>query len=322
MPTLPPFRRLLLACLLFGTACGSRNDGAALPTLMSTPGDDGDAPAATQVAATQAAVQTNVAATLVHLAGTAAPEELSTANAVASQVGTVSALASQVSTVEAGTPEALASQVSTAIALATEVAPTVVAVASSLPPATRISDAEAATTITTYGEEVLGYAATILRAGGLTTEMERVLNASAGGTAQSVVADLAVQSVAALLSEGAASVSYGSGVASGDLNVDINSSSLGVFSVIRTGPLPTADAALALVLELYPKLSDRTFAPQSTPQGYAWLAEGQVSGFDPQTRAVTVIAEKVLVGVVPLGAAQYVVYAVVGKGDFATQVQP
>ena len=46
--------------------------------------------------------------------------------------------------------------------------------------------------------------------------------------------------------------------------------------------------------------------------GYAWLAEGQTSGFDPRTGAATMIAEKVLVGVVPLGAAQYVVYAVVG----------
>lgn len=306
MPTFPPLHRFLLASLLLVAACagGGPQGGndAALPTLMATPSDDGDAPAATQVAATKAAMQTHVAATLVYLAGTA-------------EVGVGG-------TDESGTPAAVASQVSTAIALATEVAPTLVAAASEIPPATRISDAEAATTITTYGQDVLGYSATILRAGGMTADVERVLNASAGGEAQSTVAQLAVQSVAALLNEGAASVSYGSGVTAGDLNVDINASSLGVFSIIRTGPLPAADAALAAVLQVYPNLSNRTFTPQATTRGFAWLAEGQTSGFDPQTRAATMVAEKVLVGVVPLGAAQYVLYAVVGKGDFAAQVQP
>jgi hypothetical protein len=134
---------------------------------------------------------------------------------------------------------------------------------------------------------------------------------------------VAVQTYAALLQGGAGSVSYGSGSVAGDVTVDINSASLGAFSFESGSPVPGSEAeALTLVLQTFPGLSNRTFTAISTSQGFAWVAEGQVPGFDLQTLQATLIAEKVQIGVVPNGARRSSVYAVVGKGSFAATLTP
>lgn len=224
------------------------------------------------------------------------------------------------------TPAGVPSQAGNLAATTTALAATMAALVdpAGTPTVQPVAAADAATVINTYAQEVLGLSVTIIQAGGLTTDLTRQLNLSEAGTsAQSATADVALESYGALLANGVGTVSYGSGTLSGDVNVDLNASSLGAFS-LRGGPnMPSAEAeALALVLQTFPGLSDRTYTAQTVAQGFAWLAEGQVSGFDVQTRQATLVAERVLIGVIPTGRTGALVYAVVGKGDFAANVQP
>lgn len=232
---------------------------------------------------------------------------------------TAQALPSQISTAQA-----IVTQVSTASALLTEAAPTVAALSTQAAQVTPINATDASAAVSAYAEMVLGATFTIVRAGGASSEIERLLQASPSGTAaQSSVAQVAMQTYLAVLAGGVGSVSYGNGEVAGDLNMDINASSLGVFSLEARQPMyVTEEEALAAVWHTFPALSDRAYTRQATTKGYAWLAEGQAQGFDIKTRQATLIAERVIIGVMPAGPRQTVVYAIVGKGDFAANVQP
>jgi hypothetical protein len=207
---------------------------------------------------------------------------------------------------------------------AANIAGTIQAAFTTITPPAVVEEADASAVITQYAQEVLGISVTIVRAGGLTNDIDRQINLSSeGDSAQADTAQVAVQTYAALLQGGAGSVSYGSGTVAGDVTVDINSASLGAFSFESGSPVPESEAeALTLVLQTFPGLSNRTFTATSSAQGFAWVAEGQVPGFDVQTKQATLISEKVQIGVVPNGARRSSIYAVVGKGSFATQVVP
>ncbi len=225
----------------------------------------------------------------------------------------------------------------TAIALATESAPTVSALSTqavslaqtaqaaltTITPPAIVGQAEASAVINQYANDVLGIAVTIIKAGGLTTDVDRQINLSeAGEAAQTGSVDMAVETYAALLQGGAGSVSYGSGTATGDLSVDISGASLGAFSFDHDGAVTNEAEALALALQTFPGLNTRVFTAYPVAKGFAWMAEGDVPGFDFQTMMASMVAEKVLIGVTPVGARKSSVYAVVGKGSFAAQVTP
>ena len=57
-------------------------------------------------------------------------------------------------------------------------------------------------------------------------------------------------------------------------------------------------------------------------QGYAWFAQGKVPGYDHITKQPTLVAQAVILSVVPAVLRHTIVSAVVGKGDFASNLVP
>lgn len=298
-------------------ACGRRDDPptcgvdclkATLAAAQATTGAEvsgagNDLAGTAQAAAATAQAPLNEAATAAASIGGTAQAFQATLNAASTETQpTLAAAASQVAGLAA-----------TAQAALTTITPPAI-----------VGEADASAVITQYAQEVLGIAITIVHAGGLTNDIDRQINLSPeGDTAQSGTAQVAVQTYAALLQGGAGSVSYGSGTVAGDVTVDINSASLGAFSFESGSPVPVSEAeALTLVLQTFPGLSNRTFTATSASQGFAWVAEGQVPGFDLQTLQATLIAEKVQIGIAPNGARRSSIYAVVGKGSFAASLVP
>lgn len=309
--------RWSILCVLLLVACG-RRDGP-------TPCDVNCLKATTSAA--QAAVETQVGGAGNDLAGTAqaaaatAQAPLNEAATAAAAIGgTAQAFQATLSAASTETQPTLAA----AATQAAGIAATAQAALTTITPPAVVGEADASTVITQYAQDVLGISVAIVRAGGLTTDVNRQINLSqTGDTAQEGTAQVAVETYAALLQGGAGSVSYGSGTVAGDVTVDINSASLGAFSFESGNAVPASEAeALTLVLQTFPGLSNRTFTAISTPKGFAWVAEGQVPGFDIQTLQATLIAEKVQIGIVPSGARRSSIYAVVGKGSFAANIVP
>jgi hypothetical protein len=188
--------------------------------------------------------------------------------------------------------------------------------------ATVVDDDEAQAVIEQYAQEVLGISVTIIRAGGLTADIEHQVELPEDGeAAQASTAAVALKSYGAVLEGGAASVSYGSGVIAGDLSVDINASSVGAFSFQMAVPDDRSDA-LELALATFPALADHTFTLFPVTRGFAWVALGNVPGMDAQTGEATLVAEEVLLAVTPLALGRGIVSVIVGKGDFAADIVP
>lgn len=229
--------------------------------------------------------------------------------AAGSALETATALAGEIK------PTALA-----ALTQAAEMAGTAQALATALPHATASPD-DADTAITTYAGTVLGIDVSILKSGGMTGEVAQALSLSPSGMeTQAQVQNAAYATYGALLSNGAASVSYGSGTVSGDIQVDIQAASLGIFSLHSGSGAGSESEALGLVKTAFPGIADRAYTPVSTPKGFAWTYEGQTQGIDLKSGQLTQVSERIVVGVQnPL--LQTLVYAIVGRGELATQVK-
>jgi hypothetical protein len=65
-----------------------------------------------------------------------------------------------------------------------------------------------------------------------------------------------------------------------------------------------------------------TYTPQTVTKGFAWYAKGTDQGYDLKTKKVTVLAEAVILYVLPGTGGKATVTATVGRGDFATTVKP
>jgi hypothetical protein len=238
----------------------------------------------------------------------------STAAAAATKLaGTASVAATKV----AGTATTLAG---TAAALATKAA---VAKTTLTPPVA--TGAQAATdAITSYASSVLGITVTVKKAGGLSGDINKALSQSPKGSAAQLSAvNLAVISYGAILTNGAASLSYGSGTVTGDVTVDVQGSSLGVYSLATTysGTLD-ANAALALAKKTFPNLSGFSYTAQTVTKGFAWYAKGNIKGFNTQTKKFETMAEAVILYILPTTTGKATVTATVGRGTFATAVKP
>ena len=182
---------------------------------------------------------------------------------------------------------------------------------------------EAAAAITAYADSVLDLSVSVTKAGGLTGTVNRALSqTTAGGAAQSATVKLAVKTYGAVLRNGAASLSYGAGTLSGDVTVDVQGSSLGVYSlVVPTSGALTAESALKLAEATFPALAGRAYTAYAVNKGYAWYAQGSTSGLDPKTRKVVALAEAVILYVVPGAGGKASVSATVGRGEFAANIQ-
>ncbi len=261
----------------------------------------------------------DIGGTAQSLAATAAAGGQQAGTALADGAATAAVLSATLAakaTEMAPTTHALASQAIEAVATAATAA------AQITPP--EVADEAAATAaITTFAQEVLGISVKIIKAGGLTADIQRMIKLpEVGDAAQGAGTKAAVETYGAILNGGAASVSYGSGTISGDLTIDINSSSLGAFSFDGPAVPRNRAAALALAKKTYPGITDRTFTAFPVTQGYAWVAEGHAPGFDPVTGEATLVAEAILLAVSPGIPLRSAISVVVGKGDFAGQVIP
>lgn len=230
-----------------------------------------------------------------------------------------------------GVAATVAAATTKAAAALTQAAPTLAAAATKAalaqqtitPPAA--TGAQAATdAIKSYASSVLGITVTVTKAGGLTSAITRTLRQSPKGSAAQLSAvNLAVTSYGATLSNGAASLSYGSGTVTGDVTVDVQGSSLGVYSLLTTysGTLD-ANAALDLAKKTFPNLAGFTYTPQTVTKGFAWYAKGNVTGYNTQTKKFETMAEAVILYVLPSATGKATVTATVGRGTFATAVKP
>jgi hypothetical protein len=183
---------------------------------------------------------------------------------------------------------------------------------------------EAEEAITSYGSSVLGVDVTVKKAGGLTGDVNKVLSQTPkGSSAQNAVVKLAVTSYGATLNNGAASLSYGTGTVTGDITVDVQGSSLGVYSLLTTttGTLD-ATTALALAKKTFPNLAGFSYSAQTVSKGYAWYAKGNVKGYNTTTKKFETMAQAVILYVLPSTGGKVTVTATVGRGTFATAVKP
>lgn len=176
---------------------------------------------------------------------------------------------------------------------------------------------EASASIISYAQQVLGVNVVVESARGSAGDVTRgIPNAD---QAQQAVARLAVKSYYGTLTDGAASLSYGVGTISGDLAVDVQGASLGIYTLTVPGTAPDANAALQVALNTYPLLTAFTYTPSVVFTGYAWFASGTATAYDPQTRTVKTIAQSIYLYVLPTQRG-VTVSAVVGRGEFASHV--
>jgi len=258
-------------------------------------------------------------------AGTAIAGAPGTATVLAATVG--AKLTELAPTLESGSHQAgtaLANLPGTAQALSSQVAPTGEALASQAVSAVGTAQTDpalASAAITAYAQQVLGIHVTIVKAGGLTGDIQHlIVLPDAGSSAQAASAQVAAQTYGAIINGGAASVSYGSGTLSGDLNVDINSASLGAFTLDASAGPKNASEALQVALKTFPALAGQNYTPFPVTQGYAFFGQGKVQGYDKNTKQPGLVAQAVLLSVVPLVLRHTLVSVVVGKGDFASRL--
>ncbi len=137
-------------------------------------------------------------------------------------------------------------------------------------------------------------------------------------------ADMTGVTYAAAIQGGAASVSLGDGEVSGDVSGDIQGASLGSYSFTQPGTVASDEnSALSVLKSTFPGIADRPYASTSSDsqggQGYTFMAQSQQQEVDVRTGQAVIIAEVALVGVTA-SQGQSVIYAVVGRGNFATSL--
>lgn len=210
----------------------------------------------------------------------------------------------------------------TANAVATTIKATATTVRATAQP-TKLPSEEAATAITTYADEVLGIAVEIKKAGAYASTFVRDLaQTPKGSAAQTATVKLALKNYGAILTNGAATLSYGSGTITGDVNVDVQASSLGVYSLVvaSSGNL-TANSALTLAKATFPGLDDLTYTAYATTKGFAWYNKGSVTVIDPKTRKAVTTSQVVVFYVLPSANGKASVSVTVGRGEFAKTVK-
>ncbi len=211
----------------------------------------------------------------------------------------------------------------TATAYTWKVRPTLTALAQNVHITSTISGNEASQAIASYASSVLGILVKVSKAGGLTADVSKQLaQTSASVDRQNEAVKLAATSFGAILSNGAASLSYGTGAISGDVDVDVQGASLGVYSVVLTSSTPLdVDSAFSLALKTFPALATFDYTPYAINQGFAWYAQDVVSAIDPGSLTINTMTEAVLVSVlVSSGGKTVTVTATVGRGDLASLI--
>ncbi len=235
--------------------------------------------------------------------------------------GTATALAGKI----AGTATAAANKVAaSATAYVSKVAPTLTALAIKVNVTATLPANQAAAALASYASSVLGTTVSVTKAGGLTADITKSLTQTQeSADAQTSAIKLATESYGGLLANGVAALSYGTGAVSGDINIDVQGTSLGVYSLALTTSTPLdALGALSLAQKTFPNLAGFAYTTYPVSKGYAWYTTSSVSAIDPKSHKVVMIAETVILYVLPgSNGKTATVSATVGRGDFAKLIE-
>jgi hypothetical protein len=241
------------------------------------------------------------------------------------QIGAAGSTATALAGRAAGTATAAAgSGAGSATAYAVKVGPTLTALAVQVKVTATLPANEAAAALTSYASSVLGTTVTVTKAGGLTADVTKnMTQTQQGADAQVSALKLATKSYGGVLSNGAAALSYGTGTVSGDINIDVQGASFGVYSlIVQTGASVDAASALSLAQRTFPNLAGMTYATYTVSKGYAWYATSYVSAIDPATHKVVTMTEAVILYVLQGSSGKTAtVSATVGRGDFAALIE-
>ena len=181
------------------------------------------------------------------------------------------------------------------------------------------NSADARQAIETYARDQLGIAVKVLRAG--SSVVPSLSLSTDGQSAVDAAAELAATTYGAVLSNGSAGLSFGSGTISGDIAAELDYGSLGAFAV-SAGSRPPTDAAgaLSLLQTTFPALSSMSFQPlTSTQSSYAFYATVRDSVLNPKTHKVEVVGVVALMGTSTVKQ-KAVVWVVLGRGQFVAAI--
>ncbi len=168
--------------------------------------------------------------------------------------------------------------------------------------------------ITQYALEQLGLNVSFVRSGGV-TGADLGLPASIATTYQTALGN-AVESYGGVLANGTAAIGFGAGANTGDIMVDVNINSIGVFVIEVAGTTPgDAAAAVNLIRSTFPALSGSPFTQLSNDNGFTFISTSTENVMDPNT--LQLLPKNTLAGVVPSSKGSRV-YAIVGTGPLAT----
>jgi hypothetical protein len=207
---------------------------------------------------------------------------------------------------------------------ATAFAATVTAISSTLQRTVLPTD-EAASAIANYGAAVLGISVPVVSAHGVNEYVKGTYSLPGYITqAQSISVDLAVQSYTAVLDNGVAWLAYGTGTSSinNSPTFEVDTESLGVYTLNVKGTVTNAQTAKALALATYPGLANQTYVPATVTQGYAFYAYTSTIALDPQTGKLMLMPETIILYILPGKSGQVAVTTAVGSGQYSPLLEP
>jgi len=171
--------------------------------------------------------------------------------------------------------------------------------------------------IQTYANNVLGLDIPNLTAGGKSGEINLPISTLEG---VEFAVDLAGTTYIGIWNRGAASLSFGDSIISGDLYADVQDGSLGAYAVRVNQAFPSdAPTALGMILTTYPGISGyEYFESPAEEKGFQFYA-GKVDDIGIQDWGVTLTGTTIRAGVKPgvLGG-NSVVWVVVASGALAS----
>lgn len=184
--------------------------------------------------------------------------------------------------------------------------------------------ADAYEAIVLFANDQLGATVTPRYAGDATDAVQFVID-RLPAEMQAYVANATALSGAtywALLQGGMAGVMVGDctagncAITADNLDLHLSSSAAGIYGLLASGVTPaTAEAALALITDVYPKLEGLAFAQVTDiDAGMAFTATAATLGVDPVTHQPVSAAKVVYAGVVDVDGQPFV-YALVGVGE-------
>ncbi len=132
----------------------------------------------------------------------------------------------------------------------------------------QLNQAQAALAIEAYARDVLGIEIKVTVGRGTVGDMSLPISVESGAT---MSLQLSGVSYFGLVQNGAASLSLGSGTASGDLTGAVQDASLGMFSLSQVQDAPASPTdALALVQAVYPGLAKQNLVLVDQTRGYTF----------------------------------------------------